>query len=440
MVKTGNEMLKTQVNKMRASRSKVRQLPGRRGQLRESRLKSVSRPGTKRKPLPVKPQAAGQSLTSEKPHSSKSHTRKTKKIKKRHAPQRDKSPEDLSDSSSESSDTNSNSSEPVKNKKNTKQHNKRGKQPKKRSIESSEELMDTSNIDSSSSEEDQPSRKKKRLKLLDIVDDMSSDTDSDSSVSNSDDSFALGIFADSTAPQLSKNMKKRIWNREFINLSKLYYGKESDNLSINVRKSKANTLTSLRRAPQREINNVLSWSRAFQLYASIYTKKYSKEGSGMFQYMSIIQSLAHKGQNWLLYDQKFRQLRAKSQLPWGRLHVQTHLFQSLCKPKFQKGKFQGLSQGRVTPAPNNMTQQQQGLPPPGPRAIFRPGYCWTYQRYGNCNRSNCSRVHKCSLCDGQHAGTSCPRSSQQGTSGHLNQGKPKTPPDTANTNKGQSFG
>ena len=134
---------------------------------------------------------------------------------------------------------------------------------------------------------------------------------------------------------------------------------------------------------------------------------------------------------------KFRQRRAKSLLPRGRLQVQTLLFQSLSKPKFQKGKSQGLSQGRVTPAPNNMTQHQQGLPPPGPKAIFRTGYCLTNQRYGNCNRSNCSRVHKCSLCDKQHARTSCPRSPQQGNWGQLNQGKPNTPLDTANTNKDQ---
>ena len=96
--------------------------------------------------------------------------------------------------------------------------------------------MVTTNIDSSSSEEDQSSQKKKRLKFLDIFYDMSSD--SDSSVSDSDDSFALGIFADSKATQLSKNMTKKIWNREFINLSRLYYGKESDNVSISVKKSK----------------------------------------------------------------------------------------------------------------------------------------------------------------------------------------------------------
>ena len=438
MVKTRKETLRNQVNTMRASRSTVRKPLGKRGQLRGSRLRSVSRrPATKRKRLPLQSQASGKPHDSQTLAKSRSKTGTTRKIKKRqHAPKRDKSPEDLSDSSS-SSDANSGSSEPVKNKKGTKQRRTRGKRPRKRPKESSEESMDTSNMDSSSSEEDQSSQKKKHQKLLDIFDTMSSD--SDSSVSESDDSFALGIFSDSTAPQLSKNMKKKIWNREFINLAKLYYGQESDNLSINVKKPKANTLTSLRRAPQREINNVLSWSRAFQLYASIYTKKYSKEGSGMFQYMSIIQSLAHKGQNWLFYDQKFRQLRAKRQLPWGRLHVQTHLFQSLSKPKFPKDKSQGFRPGRAPPAPNNVTQQQQGLPS-GPRAIFRPGFCWTYQRYGNCNRSNCSRVHKCSLCDGQHAGTSCSRFTQQGNSGQLNQGKPKTSPDTANTNKGQSVG
>ena len=45
-------------------------------------------------------------------------------------------------------------------------------------------------------------------------------SDSGSSVSDSDNSFALGIFADSKATQLSKNMTKKLWNREFINLSR----------------------------------------------------------------------------------------------------------------------------------------------------------------------------------------------------------------------------
>ena len=49
-----------------------------------------------------------------------------------------------------------------------------------------------------------------------------------------------------------------------------------------------------------------------------------------------------------------------------------------------------------------------------------------------------TRFHKCSLCDEQHAGTSCSRFPQQGNSGvgQRNQGKPvKSSPDSANTNK-----
>ena len=44
--------------------------------------------------------------------------------------------------------------------------------------------------------------------------------------------------------------------------------------------------------------------------------------------------LAHKGQNWLLYDEKFRKLRSKKRISWSRLHVQTHLFQSLSRIQF----------------------------------------------------------------------------------------------------------
>ena len=43
----------------------------------------------------------------------------------------------------------------------------------------------------------------------------------------------------------------------------------------------------------------------------------------MFQYITIVQTLAQKGQNWLFYDKKFRTLRAKQHIPWERLHIET---------------------------------------------------------------------------------------------------------------------
>ena len=264
--------LRDQMNSLRASRSRVRdqgQL-GKRGQLRRSQFRSLSRLGSVQ---------ISRRLTS--------NSQKRNSVK---APAK--------------SVKNQRRVEPAKSSliKRRKRGSKRiclRSQPET----SSESEIESSSESSSSLSEDQNKRKKqKRSKLLDIFNSSESDDDSSSVSDTDDDTFSLGIFSDSLSPQMSKSIKKRIWNREYMKLSKLYYGKDSSNVSINVKKSRSATLTSLRRAPQREITNILSWCRAFQLYASIYSKKYASEGSGMFKYMTIIQTLAHKGQNWKIYD------------------------------------------------------------------------------------------------------------------------------------------
>ena len=142
-----------------------------------------------------------------------------------------------------------------------------------------------------------------------------------------------------------------------------------------------------------------------------------------------------------MYDQKFRQLRAKSLLPRGRLQVQTLLFQSLSKPKFQKGKSQGLSQGRITPAPNNMTQHQQGLPLLVIRLFFVQDTAGLTNdkaiATGPTVQESTNARYVTDSMPEPHVPGPPP---QQGNSGQLNQGKPKTPPDSAYTNKGQSVG
>ena len=98
---------------------------------------------------------------------------------------------------------------------------------------------------------------------------------------------------------------------------------------MHFKKSKDDTVTSFKRNPA-PVEQHLSFSRAFQLFASICCKTFSSGASAMFQYMTIIQTLAPpKRQSWLLYDKKFRTLRAKQHLPWDRLHVETHLYTSL---------------------------------------------------------------------------------------------------------------
>ena len=279
-----------------------------------------------------------------------------------------------------------------------------------------------SSSDTSKSAPSKSHKRRKREHSSKLMNLLQGSTD-DSSDSESDDQ--LGIFSNPSTTHISKQWKKKIWNREYINLSKLYYGKESDNVSMMVKKSKANTVTSLNRAPQRQINNILSWCRAFQLFACIYTSKYPKEGSSMFQYMTIVQTLAHKGQNWLLYDQKFRQLRSKRRVPWSKLHVQIHLYQSLGKT--QTPKSQQSTSGQTLGVNSS---QNQGPSSSSQRDIFRQGFCWSFQRHGYCVRAGCTRLHKCSLCRGQHAGSSC--TSQQGFS-RQNNYQPNTGKQGGNT-------
>ena len=114
------------------------------------------------------------------------------------------------------------------------------------------------------------------------------------SESESDDH--MGIFTNSIMTYVSKQIKKKIWNTDFTNLPKLYYGKESNNLSMFVKKSKASTITSLNRVPRQKITNILSWDKI---------------------------------KSWFLYDQKFHQLYTKRWVPCSRLHIQINLFHTL---------------------------------------------------------------------------------------------------------------
>ena len=134
-----------------------------------------------------------------------------------------------------------------------------------------------------------------------------------------------------------------------------YYGKDESNVQMHIKKSQSDTVTSLKSSPQRQVNNILSWSRAFQLYASIYCIKFPSESSAMFQYMTIVQTHAKKGQNWLLYDKKFRSLRAKQHIPWEKLHIETHLYSSL--------------------STKNSKDQSQNKSNTFPKQLFRNGYC-----------------------------------------------------------------
>ena len=144
---------------------------------------------------------------------------------------------------------------------------------------------------------------------LDVNSVLNSSDDSDSEHNELDD---LGLLSELLNDEVKDKDKKKIWQRQFIDLNKLYYGNDDHQVQMSVTNTKDSSVTHVSKPPQRKINNILSWSWAFQLYASIYCTKYPNEAAGMFQYMTLIQTLAQKSQNWQLYDIKFRKIRSTS--------------------------------------------------------------------------------------------------------------------------------
>ena len=155
-----------------------------------------------------------------------------------------------------------------------------------------------------------PNPTQKRLRSApedetDVCDNKGTDNEQhDPAIDSSDDEEEhqgnndLGFFNQSQL-EISDKLKSRIWARQYVDFAKLYFGSKSGKVTTTVT-STSNSVTSIESAPVREINNILTWSRAFQLYASIYCRRYEGESSAMFQYMSIIQSIARKLPNWTL--------------------------------------------------------------------------------------------------------------------------------------------
>ena len=204
----------------------------------------------------------------------------------------------------------------------------------------------------------------------------------------------LGTFS-TINPIVEKTMKLKIFNREYVDLSSLYFTKSNINETTTIHKTDHATITSTQKSANRKITNIFTWTRAFQIYADVYCSKYPQESSQMFTYMTLVQNLAQHNRNWLTYDEKFRQLRSvKPNIPWNTIHTETFLFCSISQPPATSSTFRPS------------TKSYQKFPA---YIMQRKHYCWDFQQYGHCTKSACRVLHQCSNCEGQHGANRCNR-------------------------------
>lgn len=240
-------------------------------------------------------------------------------------------------------------------------------------------------------ETDHPQIETEQLATLDLPSDLdntcsTSSLHDDHLLPEVGEAVDLGAFS-TVHPPVDKATRQKIYNLQYVDLSALLF-KSSIFETTTIKKSANSITTSIQTNQANKITSIITWCRAFQLYADIYCGKYPTQSSELFRYMSIIQTLAQNSFPWQQYDEKFRQLRSVNPLPWGNIHTETYLF---CSMLAKSQPFRG-QQSSATRLPLSVRH--------------RKGFCWEFQDSGRCLKSKCTLQHVCSNCNGSSHGAS----------------------------------
>ncbi|XP_063410045.1 uncharacterized protein LOC134693232 isoform X2 [Mytilus trossulus] len=111
---------------------------------------------------------------------------------------------------------------------------------------------------------------------------------------------------------VSQNLKEKIWNREFIDLSLLLYQNfisqvdRPQNVISYDNAAGSLVITSNKNSKVKSIQNIESWTDAFINYMKIFIQRFPNLASELTTYMSIIRGTQVSFEKIYCYDQQFR--------------------------------------------------------------------------------------------------------------------------------------
>ena len=111
---------------------------------------------------------------------------------------------------------------------------------------------------------------------------------------------------------VSDKTKSKIWANEYVNfLLVLNTQVTNDSYSIKMINDKDERQPALTIVPNQEkqtINNIESWTNAFQSFTAIYMERWPQEGPALMKYGTVVRDLAKNFANWKFYHANFRVL------------------------------------------------------------------------------------------------------------------------------------
>ena len=192
-------------------------------------------------------------------------------------------------------------------------------------------------------------------------------------------------------------MRAMVWAGEFVELASLLPQRKTAPqelaLGLQTGMEEGTSVVCVGPKARPAITSFPLWSRAFQIYMSIYLTQpiHYPEAPAMLKYIQTIRDLSERGSNWQGYDESFRALRVLHS--WGWDTVESELW-------LQAGRTVGLP---YSGAPF----QSKGVARRPVQQSNNP--CFAFNKGLQCDSHRCRYQHKCRRCGAGHPATQCPR-------------------------------
>ena len=212
---------------------------------------------------------------------------------------------------------------------------------------------------------------------------------------------------------VSPEMKLRIWKNEYVDFVVLLYPDDRGRMDVSYNGGRSMTLTERR---PRELRDILEWTEAFEIDASVYLERPENRGKyrKMMTYARYIRKLASRGLNWREYDHQYRHDRPN----YDEVPEWTGVRQDLIIDCLAEKLNDRQNRGRSFNSDRNRSQysdRSQFSDRPGDRFQDRDrqqqdslfdrqipkSFCFTYHsRDEFCDRGqSCAYKHECPWCD-----------------------------------------
>ena len=171
----------------------------------------------------------------------------------------------------------------------------------------------------------------------------------------------------------------------------------------------------------KEISTIGVWSRAFDIYHSLYSRKFPDQTHNLLTYSNKIKDLAFENGDFVKYDREFRMTRAKYNLPWEVPDMELWGHCSLAGIKTQINKINNaLKFNNDKPFPGSPSNG--GNKDNKDRLKHPKGYCYTYHNHGRCGRTKCNFIHSCYApgCNQDHPAYTCSKLRKQAQPANFN--------------------